>query len=125
MLVFAPDSSIKTSLAGSKPSCRRRHALRAMRTLGNFERRALQVQKAERRAKVEESQGYALKDYVTPVVELGRDRMLAEAKRRGLEYAAELDMETIDAIALQAEADLKAQGIDCGPEPRASRRHAG
>jgi hypothetical protein len=29
ILVLALDSSIKTSLAGSKPSCRRRHALRA------------------------------------------------------------------------------------------------
>jgi hypothetical protein len=96
----------------------RRNALRAMRTLATYQRQALQQQKADRRVQREEAESYRLKDYVTPVVELAGDRMLAEARRRGLEYAAELDPETCAAIMRQAEEELKAYGIDGGPKER-------
>jgi hypothetical protein len=92
-----------------------RHALRAMRTLASYSRSALRWQKLQHHRQQDEAQGYALKHYVTPVVELAGDRAHAEAMRRGLDCAAALPVEERDAIYDQAEAELKAAGVDTDP----------
>src|SRR5689334_17121690 len=48
-----------------------RDALRAMRTLASYSRTALRWQKLQHQRQQDEAQGYALKHYVTPAIEVG------------------------------------------------------
>jgi hypothetical protein len=106
-----------------------RTAMRAMRTLGLFSRLALRQQQLDRQAQAQVGTGFSWMAHVTETVNLGGQRATEEAQRRGLSCAAELDDATLDAIATQAEAELKAMGIDCsvpagppGPEEDPAKR---
>jgi hypothetical protein len=82
-----------------------REVLAAMRLAAGLSRIALDNQRVERLDKAAANNAFTLKDAVVPCMGLAHERLMAEVRRRGLEYAAELDMETSRALCDQAELD--------------------
>ena len=82
-----------------------REVLAAMRLAAGLSRIALDNQRVERLDKAAADNAFTLKDAVVPCMGLAHERLMEEVRRRGLEYAAELDMETSrDASAIRPSA---------------------
>jgi hypothetical protein len=96
-----------------------REALRAMRTLGGYGKLELKQQRLDHQGRAAAGRSFCLKDHVTAAIGIAGRRLTAEAQRRGLSCAAELDAATKKAIFAEVDAELKETGAAEADRPAA------